>query len=73
MKTKNGVRLRDRELFRMEGNCMGWVVFCRAGALWLTREGDLSDHLIRAGEEFATIGKGLILISALEDSEFEIG
>lgn len=67
------VTLRDRELFSIKKGRRAMKISCRTGVLWLTREGDSADHLIRAGEQLAVPGGGLILISALEDSVFEIG
>ncbi len=73
MQSEKTVHLRDRELFSIKDNCTGMTISCRTGVLWLTREGDCADHLIRAGENLTINGEGLILISALEDSAFEIG
>lgn len=66
------IRLRERELFSIRGDCGGMVVSCRTGDLWLTQEGDPNDHLIGAGENFTISRKGLVLINALSDASFEI-
>jgi hypothetical protein len=73
MQSENVVRLRNKELFSIKENCTGMIISCRTGVLWLTREGDPADHLIRAGEKLTIGDEGLILISALADSAFEIG
>ncbi len=67
------VTLRGRELFSIKKDSRGMMISCRTGVLWLTRAGDSADHLIRAGEQLSVPGGRLILISALEDSVFEIG
>ncbi|MEN6466102.1 MAG: DUF2917 domain-containing protein [Syntrophaceae bacterium] len=73
MQSENIFHLRDGELFSIKGNCAGTVICCRAGVLWLTQQGDPADHLIRAGEDFAVSRRGLVLISALAESEVGIG
>jgi hypothetical protein len=42
-------------------------VVCQAGVLWITREGDPRDLFLTAGE-WAEVGAGLTLVSALEPS-----
>ncbi len=40
---------------------------CHVGVLWLTREGDLCDVFLAAGDRTA-VGRGLTIVTALEDS-----
>lgn len=48
------------------------VIRCLEGRLWLTLEGDLQDHLVRAGEVFIAPRAGRVLVSALADSRLEV-
>lgn len=73
MESANTFRLHDGELLGIRGNNSGKVISCRAGVLWLTQQGDTADHLIRAGEDFAVSRRGLVLITALAEAEFEVG
>ncbi len=43
----------------------GVVVSVRAGAVWLTQEGDPADYVLRAGEALRLDRDGLALASAL--------
>jgi hypothetical protein len=43
-------------------------VYCLYGVLWVTREGNSEDILVRAGETRAIPGCGRLVISALENS-----
>ena len=50
----------------------GQVVRCQRGLLWLTRDGDLRDILLAAGQRWCVKGGGQLVISALEDAAFSI-
>lgn len=43
------------------------AVDCQRGLLWVTREGDLNDYLLRPGERLE--GPGRLVVQALRDSE----
>lgn len=72
MKREDVFRLGEGELLSLRGG-RRMVVSCRAGALWLTQYGDPDDHLMAVGETFAISRRGLVVISALADSELTIG
>jgi hypothetical protein len=72
MKSEETHRLRRDELTRLDGDVAGRVISCWKGVLWLTQAGTPGDHLIRAGEAFAIDRRGLVLISALEDSVYTV-
>ena len=40
------------------------------GKVWVTQEGDSSDHVLGAGDSFRTSGNGLVIVQALQDSAF---
>lgn len=47
--------LAKGELFAVaEGD---WRLVCLSGALWLTRDGDQEDYILRAGDQFS-VGRG---------------
>lgn len=72
MKSEETHRLCRDELTRLDGDVAGRVISCSKGVLWLTQEGTPGDHLIRAGEAFPIDRRGLVLISALEDSVYAV-
>jgi hypothetical protein len=72
MKREDVFRLGEGELLSLR-NGRRMVVSCRAGTLWLTQQGDPADHLMAAGETFAINRRGLVVISALKDSELAVG
>jgi hypothetical protein len=43
-----------------------------SGKLWVTQEGDFSDHLIGPGESFHVSGHGLLVLQALSCSDFRL-
>ncbi len=43
-------------------------VYCMQGSLWITREGDPMDLIVKAGETRSIDGVGRIVISAFENS-----
>lgn len=48
-----------------------WLITCRSGLVWVTREGCLDDWVLRGGESMRLQGRGIIL-GALRDSELEL-
>lgn len=54
--------------------CMvaGVSVLCVAGMLWVTREGDRKDHILKENSSWLPDGPGTVVIEALEDSVFHI-
>lgn len=50
----------------------GLRIRCLSGCLWVTREGDAADFLLRAGEEFRTEKPGLVVAEALVASRVRI-
>jgi hypothetical protein len=44
-------------------------VYCMQGSLWITREGDPTDLIVKAGETRSIDGVGRIVISAFENSK----
>jgi hypothetical protein len=46
----------------------GERIVCRAGTVWVTREGDGTDYVLTAGESFDRSGRGRVVIQALSDA-----
>jgi hypothetical protein len=65
-------RLCRDEWIRLNGDTAGRDVSCREGILWLTQTGTPGDHLLRAGESYASDGPGRLVIGALSDSVFTV-
>ncbi|MCD6023490.1 MAG: hypothetical protein K0Q91_406 [Fibrobacteria bacterium] len=47
-------------------------IACVRGRLWITREGDREDYLLRAGETDIFEGRGRVVLEALEEAAFTI-
>jgi len=58
LQTERSLPLRPRQTRRLA---------CHAGVVWLTREGDIRDVFLSAGDQ-AEIGPGLTVVTALEPS-----
>jgi hypothetical protein len=46
----------------------GTRVFCQAGSLWITQEGEVKDAVLDSGEAFTVRNGGLTVITALRTS-----
>lgn len=42
------------------------------GTVWITREGDAADYVLRAGETFHAEARGLIVVQAMEDARMVV-
>lgn len=49
------------------------VISCLAGTLWMTREADPGDYVLRTGESVSLAGSGRVVIFGLEDGRFHVG
>ena len=58
------VHVRRGGVIRLDG-AAGTAVTCRAGAVWITLEGDPRDILLEAGEAFVIDRQGLSLVCAI--------
>jgi hypothetical protein len=54
------------------GRIPGAVIRVEEGAIWLTQECDIADHVLRAGESRRLEGRGTAIVTALKDSSFQI-
>ena len=62
------IHLKKKELLAIEKNAKGMTVYCLDGEIWLTRSGDLNDHLILPGKSFTASCKGKIVLVALNSA-----
>lgn len=44
----------------------------KQGKLWVTQTGDPTDHILSTGESFTACGRGLLVVQALERTEFTL-
>jgi hypothetical protein len=59
------LELPDFEAWSCRVGRGGATVLCARGSLWITREGDLEDHLLLAGEAFESEKPGRIAVVGL--------
>jgi hypothetical protein len=48
------------------------VLRCRAGVVWVTREGDARDYVLRTGEELRLEKGGRVVVQAILDAEVRV-
>jgi hypothetical protein len=51
----------------------GLTLTCHEGWIWLTREGDMMDHVLTAGRSVRLDGPGLVVVQALRTARFSLG
>ena len=66
------ILLHDGELLGLEGDPRQFEIGCRSGRLWITQSGDGRDHLLGPGKRFAVLGRGRVVIVALEEAGLTI-
>ena len=59
------IYLEGADLLKVEAGKSGRRVMCTAGSLWLTREGDQHDYILRAGQSFPLNPSENILVQGL--------
>ena len=59
------IRLSNQELLRLDGDARGVKISCRDGRLWLTQQGDRTDHLLQDGDSFVVDRPGRVMVMAL--------
>jgi hypothetical protein len=60
------------ELWSHRVRASGVSLRCHEGSVWLTREGDVYDHVLRAGEALRMEGSGLVVVQALGAARFSV-
>src|SRR3954463_5656339 len=50
----------------------GGRIVCRAGTVWVTREGDGADHVLSAGEALDLTRRGRVVVQALTDAAVDV-
>jgi len=62
---RSEIDLDGFELLKLEFWQPGTRVMCTTGTLWLTQQGDLHDHLLKAGQSFTLNKRGIALVQGL--------
>jgi hypothetical protein len=65
------IRLQAHEIYRIDSK-HGAKVQALKGVLWVTQKGDVEDHILKPGEQFFTLNKGLILVEGMDNAEFRL-
>lgn len=65
------LELRRGDTVRLD-DAHGATVSCAAGTVWVTRDGDLADIVLGAGQKARIDGPGLVVIQALEASRLAV-
>jgi hypothetical protein len=61
----SAIDLEGSELLKLQFGQPGASVMCTTGILWLTQQGDLNDHLLKAGQSFTLSQPGTVLVQGL--------
>ena len=67
MKREEAIRLRKGELASLDVGAR--LLRCRAGVVWVTREGDARDYILATGEDLRLEGRGRVVVQAILDAE----
>jgi hypothetical protein len=62
------IHLKKKEQVAIKRDARGVTVYCLDGAVWLTQNGDLNDHLILSGMGFTVSCKGKVVMLALNSA-----
>lgn len=66
------IGLKDGAIIRIERNCNGIRISCYTGVVWITQENDYKDYFLREGEDFVINKHGLVIITALADTNLKM-
>ena len=61
-----GLTLAQGALWTYLPRVGGLMLSCREGTVWLTREGDGEDHVLKAGDALQVEGRGRVVVQALD-------
>lgn len=64
--------LQPRELLSLDNRRQSVAVSCKNGLVWITCEGELNDHVLRAGKRYIPKTRGSILIEAIGEACVDI-
>ncbi len=69
--TLTDITLPKYKTWTIDGDRRGDVITCLNGALWVTQEGDLKDHVLETGRSFWVTRRGTVVVQALETAQFK--
>lgn len=64
--------LKPRQLLSLDNRQQSVAVACKTGMVWVTCDGELNDHILRAGKRYVPATKGSIVIQALGEACVDI-
>jgi hypothetical protein len=67
------VALPQGTLWSREVHSSELTLTCHEGWIWLTREGDVKDHMLTAGRAVRLDRPGRVVVQALRPSRFSLG
>lgn len=59
--------LKPQEMLSLDNGKQPVAVACKNGMVWVTVEGELTDHILPAGERYTPKTRGSIVIQALDE------
>ena len=62
------ILLSPQAVMGLAGERSGLIVRCHTGHVWLTQEGDATDRALSTGDGFRVLGKGRIVLQALDEA-----
>ncbi len=71
-RSQAGIDLCIGELWLVKGKHRWRAILCLEGAIWVTQDRDVRDHIIKAGEMFLISQPGEVTIQALADARLKI-
>jgi len=66
------VELRAGQLWQAAGNNCWRAIMCQEGVIWITQNGDVLDHVVKAGEMFLVSQPGKVIVQALDSALIEV-
>lgn len=57
--------LQPQELLKLDNIQQPLAVVCKNGMVWITCEGELNDHVLRAGTRYTPSTRGSIVIQSI--------
>lgn len=64
--------LQPHEVLNVDNSKQQMAVVCKNGVIWVTCEGEHSDHILRAGRSYTPGAKGNIIIEAIDEARVDI-
>ena len=66
------MKVKKGHVMRIPDTASGCRISCLSGVMWLTRENDPEDYIIKADSDLVVQGRGRSVIEAVTDCAFSI-